>query len=43
MTMTSASFNGRAHNGAVDDETDAAARQKRCKFCAEYKAAILAK
>jgi hypothetical protein len=42
MTMTSASFNGRAHNGAVDDETDPAARPKRRKFSAEYKAAILA-
>lgn len=42
MTMTSASLNGRAHNGVVNDEPDPAARPKRRQFSGEYKARILA-
>ena len=42
MTMTSASLNGRAHNGAMADDTDPAARPMRRQFTAEYKKAILA-
>ena len=43
MTMTTASFNGRAHTGGVsDDEIDPAARPTRRSFTAEYKAEILA-
>lgn len=41
MTMTSASLNGRAHNGVVTEEADPAARPKRRQFSAAYKAAIL--
>ena len=40
MTMTSASLIGRAHDGAVDDEPDPAARPRRRTFSAEYKARI---
>jgi len=39
--MTSASLNGRAHNGVMADDTDPAARATRRRFTAEYKAAIL--
>lgn len=43
MTMTTASLNGRAHTGGVtDDEIDPAARPKRRRFTAAYKAEILA-
>jgi len=41
MTMTSASLNGRAHNGSVTEETDPAARPKRRQFSAEFKARII--
>jgi len=41
MTMTSASLLVRAHDGAVDDEPDPAARSRRRSFTAEYKARIL--
>jgi len=43
MTMTTASLNGRAHTGVVtDDDVDPAARAKRRRFSAEYKAEIVA-
>jgi transposase-like protein len=43
MTMTTASLNGRAHTGGVnDDDIDPAARPTRRSFTAEYKAEILA-
>jgi transposase-like protein len=41
MTMTSASLIARAHDGAVDDEPDPAARPRRRTFSAEYKARIV--
>jgi transposase-like protein len=41
--MTTASLNGRAHTGGVDDDDiDPAARPRRRSFTAEYKAEILA-
>jgi transposase len=42
MTMTTASLNGRAHTGGVDDDIDPAAKPTRRSFTAEYKAEILA-
>lgn len=43
MTMTTASLNGRAHTGGVDDDDiDPAARPTRRSFTASYKAEILA-
>ena len=43
MTMTTASLNGRAHNGGVtDDDIDPAAKPTRRTFSAEYKAEIVA-
>ena len=43
MTMTSASWNGRAHTGGVaGDDTDPAAKPQRRSFSAQYKAEILA-
>ena len=43
MTLTTASLNGRAHTGGVnDDDIDPAARPMRRRFTAEYKAEILA-
>lgn len=43
MTMTTASLNGRAQTGGVDeDQVDPAARSRRRSFSAEYKAGILA-
>jgi len=43
MTMTTASLNGRAHTGVVnDDDIDPAAKPTRRTFSAEYKAEILA-
>jgi transposase len=43
MTMTTASLNGRAHTGGVnEDDMDPAARPRRRSFTAEYKAEILA-
>ena len=43
MTMTTASLNGRAHTGGVNnDDIDPAARPRRRSFTAEYKAEILA-
>lgn len=42
MTMTTASLNGRAHTGGVnEDDIDPAARPRRRSFTADYKAEIL--
>ena len=43
MTLTTASLDGRAHTGGMDDDDiDPAARPTRRRFSADYKAEILA-